>query len=73
VLGREDYPDDLREAARLVPADPPTPTRARVLEALAHDIHHRPGGWDEAEFRAHAEEAVAVARQAGDPATEAAR
>ena len=72
VLGREDYVDDLREAARLVPADPPTPARARVLEALAHDIHHRPGGWDDAEFRAHAEEAVAVARQAGDPATEAA-
>jgi DNA-binding CsgD family transcriptional regulator/tetratricopeptide (TPR) repeat protein len=71
-LGREDYADDLREAARLVPADPPTPARARVLEALAHDIHHRPGGWDEAEFQAQAEEAVAVARQAGDPATEAA-
>ena len=66
-LGREDYADDLREAARLVPADPPTPARARVLEALAHDIHHRPGGWDEAEFQAQAEEAVAVARQAGDP------
>ena len=72
LLGREDYPDDLQEAARLVPADPPTPARARVLEALAHDIHHRPGGWDDAEFRAHAEEAVAVARQAGDTATEAA-
>jgi DNA-binding CsgD family transcriptional regulator/tetratricopeptide (TPR) repeat protein len=71
-LGRDDYPDDLREAARLVPVDPPTPARARVLEALAHDIHHRPGGWDDAEFRTHAEEAVAVARQAGDPATEAA-
>jgi ATP/maltotriose-dependent transcriptional regulator MalT len=71
-LGREDYPDDLREAARLVPADPPSPARARVLEALAHDIHHRPGGWDDAEFRAHAEEAVAVARQTGDTATEAA-
>ncbi len=72
LLGREDYPADLREAARLVPSDPPTPARARVLEAMAHDIHHRPGGWDHAEFRAHAEEAVAVARQAGDPATEAA-
>jgi DNA-binding CsgD family transcriptional regulator/tetratricopeptide (TPR) repeat protein len=71
-LGREDYAADLREAARLVPADPPTPARARVLELLAHDIHHRPGGWDDAEFRAHAEEAVAVARQAGDRATEAA-
>jgi tetratricopeptide (TPR) repeat protein len=71
-LGHEDYPDDLREAARLVPADPPSPARARVLEALAHDIHHRPGGWDDAEFRTHAEEAVAVAREAGDTATEAA-
>ena len=72
LLGLEDYPDDLREAVRLVPADPPSPARARVLEALAHDIHHRPGGWDDAEFRAHAEEAVAVARQTGDAATEAA-
>ncbi len=71
-LGREDYPGDLREAARLVPADPPSAARARVLGALAHDIHHRPGGWDDAEFRAHAEEALAVARLAGDPATEAA-
>jgi len=71
-LGRTDYAADLQEAARLVPADPPSPARARVLEALAHDIHHRPGGWDDAEFRAHAEEAVAVAREAGDTATEAA-
>jgi ATP/maltotriose-dependent transcriptional regulator MalT len=70
-LGREDYPDDLLEAARLVPADPPTPARARVLAALAHDIHHRPGGYDDAVFRAHAEEAVTVARQADDAASEA--
>ncbi len=71
LLGRPGYADDLREAVRLVPADPPTPARARVLEALAHDIHHRVQ-WDDAEFLAGAEEAVAVARQAGDPATEAA-
>jgi DNA-binding CsgD family transcriptional regulator len=71
-LGRSDYAADLQEAAQLVPADPPTPARARVLEALAHDIHHRPSGVDDAEFRACAEEAVAVARQAGDAATEAA-
>ncbi|HEY9240346.1 MAG TPA: LuxR C-terminal-related transcriptional regulator, partial [Streptosporangiaceae bacterium] len=71
LLGRPGFTDDLREAARLVPADPPTPARARVLEALAHDIHHR-ANWDDAEFLAGAEEAVAVARQAGDPATEAA-
>jgi DNA-binding CsgD family transcriptional regulator len=71
LLGRPGYADDLREAVRLVPADPPTPARARVLEALAHDIHHRVH-WDDAEFLAGAQEAVAVARQAGDPATEAA-
>ncbi len=71
LVGRPGYADDLREAARLVPADPPTPARARVLAALAHDIHHRVH-WDDAEFLARAEEAVTVARQAGDPATEAA-
>jgi ATP/maltotriose-dependent transcriptional regulator MalT len=69
-LGREDYAEDLAEAVRLVPADPPSPARARVLEAAAHDIHHREG-YDPAEFRARAEEAVAVARQAGDPGIEA--
>ena len=71
LVGRPGHTEDLREAARLVPADPPTPARARVLEALAHDIHHRIH-WDDGEFLASAEEAVAVARQAGDPATEAA-
>ena len=52
-LGRADYAADLQEAARLVPAEPadalPGPG---FCEALAHDIHHRPGGWDEAEFQA---------------------
>jgi DNA-binding CsgD family transcriptional regulator len=72
LLGREDYRADLTEAASLVPADPPTAARARVLEAAAHDMHHRPEAGDPAEFRARIEEAVAVARQAGDPATEAA-
>jgi ATP/maltotriose-dependent transcriptional regulator MalT len=71
LLGRPGYSDDLRTAARLVPADPPTPARARVLEAVAHAIHHRVD-WDDAEFLAGAEEAVTVARLAGDPATEAA-
>ncbi|MGP7998989.1 MAG: helix-turn-helix transcriptional regulator [Streptosporangiaceae bacterium] len=71
LLGRAGFTDDLRRAARLVPADPPTPARARVLEALAHDIHHRVH-WDDADFLASAREAVTVARQAGDPATEAA-
>ena len=71
LLGRTDYVEDWRDAARLVPADPPSAARARVLERLAHDIHHRPGGRDSAEFLAAAEEAVDVARQAGDAATEA--
>ena len=35
-LGRDNYAADLREAVRLVPADPPSAARAQVLEALAH-------------------------------------
>jgi DNA-binding CsgD family transcriptional regulator len=70
VAGREDYAKDLIEAVRLVPADAPPTARARVLEAAAHDIHHREG-FDPVEARARAEEAVAVARQAGDPEIEA--
>jgi DNA-binding CsgD family transcriptional regulator len=72
LLGRTDYMEDLREAVRLVPADPPSAARARVLERLVHDRHRQHRGWDAAEFQACAEEAVAVARQAGDGATEAA-
>jgi DNA-binding CsgD family transcriptional regulator len=71
-LGRADYADDLREAVGLVPADPPSPARARVLQVLAHFTLHVNGGWDDPEMRAAAEEAVVVARQAGDTATEAA-
>ena len=71
-LGRADYADDLREAVRLVPADPPSPARARVLQVLAHCTLHVHGGWDDPELRAAAEEAVVIARQAGDAATEAA-
>jgi ATP/maltotriose-dependent transcriptional regulator MalT len=70
-LGRADYLDDLREAVRLVPADPPSAARARVLEALAHRTV-RLHGWDPPEFRAAAEEAVILARKVGDAATEAA-
>ncbi len=71
-VGRADYAEDLRAAVRLVPADPPRPARARVLETLAHCTLHLHGGWDDPELRAAAEEAVVVARQAGDAATEAA-
>src|SRR5580692_479889 len=70
MAGREDYARDLMEAVRLVPADAPPAARARVLEAAAHDILHREG-FDPAEARARAEEAVAVSRQAGDPEIEA--
>ncbi|MBV9380714.1 MAG: AAA family ATPase [Streptosporangiaceae bacterium] len=72
---RAGYAEDLRSAARLVPADPPSPARAHVLEALAHDHHHRPVSSRAAEYREYlalAEEAVAVARQTGDAVTEAA-
>jgi DNA-binding CsgD family transcriptional regulator len=71
-LGHSDFLEDLREAVRLVPADPPSPERARVLEALAHHTLHVHGGWDDPGLRAIAEEAVTTARQVGDAATEAA-
>ncbi len=57
-LGRADYADDLREAVRLVPADPPSPARARVLQALVHrTLHERAGGSGDIALRAIAEEA----------------
>ena len=71
-LGRPDYAEDLRAAVRLVPADPPSPARAQVLESLAHRTLYVHGGWADPELRAAAEEAVVIARQAGDAATEAA-
>jgi DNA-binding NarL/FixJ family response regulator len=71
-LGRSGYADDLREALALIPADPPTVARAKVLEALANEFHHRPRGQARAGFRQIAEEALAMARQVGDAATEAA-
>ena len=71
-LGRKDYGGDLEEAVRLVPADPPSPARARVLERLAHFTLKLHGGWDNPPLRWAAEEAVTAARQCGDAATEAA-
>ncbi|MGW5682308.1 helix-turn-helix transcriptional regulator [Nonomuraea sp. NPDC003754] len=67
-LGRRGYVDDLREAARLVPASPPTALRAKILEALARMLN-TPDLW--AEKVAHAEEALRIARQIGDATTEA--
>jgi ATP/maltotriose-dependent transcriptional regulator MalT len=69
--GRDDYAGDLYEAVRLVPADPPSAARARVLEALAHYTLYVHSGWHDPGLRAVAEEAVATARRAGDAATEA--
>ena len=71
-LGGKDFAGDLREAVRLVPADPPSPARARVLEALTHYTLRVHGGWDDPALRAMAEEAIVTAHRAGDPATEAA-
>ncbi|HEY7265000.1 MAG TPA: AAA family ATPase [Trebonia sp.] len=71
-LGREDFAGDLREAVRLVPADPPSLPRAQVLEALTHYTKRVHGGWDDPGLRAIAEEAIVTARRVGDPATEAA-
>jgi len=71
-LGRDDFAGDLHEAVRLVPADPPSSARARVLEALAHYTLYVHSGWHDPGLRAVAEEAVATARRAGDAATEAA-
>jgi len=71
-LGRKDFAGDLEEAVRLVPADPPSPARARVLEGLAHFTLTVHGGWNTPPLRWAAEEAVIAARQSGDAATEAA-
>lgn len=63
-LGRDEGIDDLREAARLAPADPPSRSRCRVLATLAFQLHPLHGTQDEA--RAAAEEALSVARAVGD-------
>ena len=66
-LGLAEGSDDLLEALRLVPAGAPGAARGQVLTWLAT--------WSEvlggAEARAAAEEALQLARQAGDTATEA--
>lgn len=67
-LGREQGMGDLRRAAELVPADPPTPERAAVLATLAHALLLEPS---QEEARSLGEEALALARAAGDAVTEA--
>ncbi|GGK94079.1 helix-turn-helix transcriptional regulator [Sphaerisporangium melleum] len=67
-LGRAGHIEDLRAAAALVPADPPSSMRAQVLETLSRMLH-APGDWDEKERLA--EEAVRISRRVGDAETEA--
>jgi DNA-binding CsgD family transcriptional regulator len=67
-LGRPGYLEDLRIAARLVPAEPPTELRAQILENLARALHG-PAAWAEKEKLA--EESMRMAREVGDARTEA--
>ncbi|GLZ14457.1 helix-turn-helix transcriptional regulator [Actinomadura sp. NBRC 104425] len=67
-LARPGFIEDLREAVRLLPTDPPGPERARALSTLAQygRLLH---GTEEAQ--AAAEESLAIARRIQDPAAEA--
>ncbi|QYC43385.1 Transcriptional regulatory protein LiaR [Nonomuraea coxensis DSM 45129] len=67
-LGRPGNLDDLRRAASLVPAEPPTRLRAQVLESLSRMLF-RPE--DEDEKIATAEIAREIARAVGDANVEA--
>ncbi len=66
-LARADSIDDMREALRLMPAEPPSIARAQMFARCAKrmDMLNVPGA------RALAAEALALARQTGDAATEA--
>src|SRR6185312_4974003 len=64
-LGRKDYVADLEEALEYVPADVSAPTRIDILLSLSHCP---PNITIE---RSYAEEALALAREAGDEAKEA--
>jgi DNA-binding CsgD family transcriptional regulator len=64
-LGRKEYTRDLEEALEHVPADVSPPTRVEILLELAHCPPKITGE------RAYAEEALALARQACDEASEA--
>jgi DNA-binding CsgD family transcriptional regulator len=64
-LGRKDFTRDLDEALEYVPAEVSPPTRVEILLELSH-CPPKPTG-----DRAYAEEALALAREAGDEASEA--
>ena len=65
-LSRPDGLADLRQALDLVPADPPSSARARVLQAMADALKEASPD----EGLATAREALAAAREAGDRDTE---
>ncbi len=65
-LGHQDAEADLRRALDLVPADPPSAERARVLRGIARVL----GDSDPDEALAAGREALTVARQVGDVETE---
>ncbi|GLW63847.1 helix-turn-helix transcriptional regulator [Actinomadura rubrobrunea] len=67
-LARPGFIEDLREAVRLLPTDPPSADRARALATLARygRLLH---GTEEASRAA--EESLAIARRIGDPVAEA--
>ncbi|MFI7420583.1 AAA family ATPase [Nonomuraea sp. NPDC049684] len=67
-LGRAGYLDDLRQAAELVPAEPPSKLRGQVLETLARMLH-RPEDWPEK--LATAQLAMEIGHQVGDANVEA--
>ncbi|WP_344935196.1 helix-turn-helix transcriptional regulator [Sphaerisporangium flaviroseum] len=67
-LGRTGHLDDLRAAAELVPADPPSRLRAQILENLSRALH-KADHW--AEKEAAASEAMRIARELGDTDIEA--
>jgi len=64
-LGRKDYARDLEDALQYVPAEVSAPTRINILLELSHCP---PKITNE---RSYAEEALALAREAGDEASEA--
>jgi DNA-binding NarL/FixJ family response regulator len=66
-LGHADSIDELREALRLMPAEPPSAARARMLAGCARRMHAS----KESVALGMAEEALTLARQMGDAATEA--
>ncbi len=67
-LGRRDWLEDLQEAVRLVPAEPPSAARAQALAALAQHLFL---GVGVKEAKRTADEALEAARAAGDRKSEA--